>query len=257
MGFQTISMPTAQLRERPATPVVPLSLVHRALPPVAPPPAVEGAPEPKDSPFGAHVRLYRTMPDCWARIEALVADRRSRRGGSAEPFDRSQWLVPVSYLARIVAEVSDIPVEDITSRNVKTGPCKARHIVAWLAIKYTQFSLPAIASALGRDDHTTCINARDRVGMVVSQLGAPSVLTPRAWAFHLWNAQWPVWERLAMEADIRRQWSAGFDTATISGAIHLPEHEVARVVSREMDRRHAARAAKVRRRRIKQVKSSA
>lgn len=146
------------VRKGPAPP----SIVPRER--VQPPPRVKAGPDP--------VTQYRLA---------------TSSGWPAQPISIRGFVVAVS-------RVSGLAVSDIL------GPCrvpiyaKARHIAAWLARRYTDASLPAIARQLRRKDHQTIAHAIARVDLAIKEapICAPALDTPKEWVPVLWAAQWPA-----------------------------------------------------------------
>lgn len=99
----------------------------------------------------------------------------------------------VRSLAHVVAKLSGVPVSDILGSRHIASHAKARHIVAWLARRFTRTSLPVIARVMQRRHHTTVLHSVARVNLVIAEehIVAPVPDTPEAWAAALWDAEWP------------------------------------------------------------------
>ena len=70
----------------------------------------------------------------------------------------------IDRIQRHVAEQLDVPVEEILARNRRAASvAKARQLAMYLSRRLTDASLPAIASAFNRSDHTTVMHAIRKV----------------------------------------------------------------------------------------------
>ena len=99
----------------------------------------------------------------------------------------------IRSLAHAVAKRSGVGVTDILGKGRRSDPVKARHILTWLARRFTKSSAPVIASALRRRDHTAVLYSVARVNLAIRETGIPSppCNTPEAWTSLLWTADWP------------------------------------------------------------------
>jgi hypothetical protein len=103
----------------------------------------------------------------------------------------------VRSLARTVAKCSGVSAADILGKSRRSDFAKARHILTWLARRFTKASLPAIAAGLGRRDHTAVMHSVARVNLAIREASIPRPLsdTPEVWARLLWLATWPELRR--------------------------------------------------------------
>jgi chromosomal replication initiator protein len=69
----------------------------------------------------------------------------------------------VEEIQRIVADRLGVTPDDLRSRNRTSAIARARQVAMYLTRELTDLSLPAIARAFGRRDHTTVIHAIRRV----------------------------------------------------------------------------------------------
>ncbi len=70
----------------------------------------------------------------------------------------------VAEIQRVVAERLDVPVDEILSRARRAAPvARARQLAMYLSRELTDLSLPAIAKAFNRSDHTTVMHAIRKV----------------------------------------------------------------------------------------------
>lgn len=98
----------------------------------------------------------------------------------------------VADILSLVSHLSGLPVTEILSDRRCTSTVKARHIVAWLARRFTHRSLKEIGRQLGKRDHTTLMHGLSRVDYAVSDIQlAAEPNTLGAWAVALWRADWP------------------------------------------------------------------
>lgn len=102
-------------------------------------------------------------------------------------------LTTLTFLVRLVPEVTGVHAADLRSERRNAPIVKARQILYWLARRYTQHSLPRIGEKAGGRDHTSVLHGIRRVDAVIAMLGlAPeSGDDARAWAHALWSASWP------------------------------------------------------------------
>lgn len=100
----------------------------------------------------------------------------------------------IRSLADVVYQCSGVPVSDIVGRCRLAGIAKARHIVSWLARRYTNASSAVIATHTGRKDHTTALYSVARVNLAIHEanISAPSADTAEVWASVLWATPWPA-----------------------------------------------------------------
>jgi chromosomal replication initiation ATPase DnaA len=103
----------------------------------------------------------------------------------------------VRTLAHAVAKCSGLGVADILGKGRRSDYVKARHVLTWLARRFTKSSAPVIAAALKRRDHYAVLYSIARVNLAIREARIPSPAsdTPEAWAGLLWNADWPALER--------------------------------------------------------------
>jgi chromosomal replication initiator protein len=70
----------------------------------------------------------------------------------------------VEQIQRLVADRLEVPVDEMLSRSRRAAPvARARQLAMYLSRELTDLSLPAIASAFNRSDHTTVMHAIRRV----------------------------------------------------------------------------------------------
>lgn len=71
--------------------------------------------------------------------------------------------VMVSDVRAAVAEKFKMPVQELISRRMTKKHARARQIGMYLSRELTDRSLPAIATAFGRKDHTTVLHGVERI----------------------------------------------------------------------------------------------
>ena len=72
---------------------------------------------------------------------------------------------------------------DILSARRDARLVRVRHVIMWLAKRFTLHSLPDIGRALGNRDHTTVLHGVRKIDHRVAELGSgPAADTPEAWA---------------------------------------------------------------------------
>lgn len=71
-------------------------------------------------------------------------------------------LAPIAAIIADAAQLFEIPIGDILSDRKLQGITETRFAIAWVAKHATSYSLPRIAGALHRKDHSTIINALRR-----------------------------------------------------------------------------------------------
>ena len=70
----------------------------------------------------------------------------------------------VDQIQHLVAERLEVPVDEMLSRSRRAAPvARARQLAMYLSRELTELSLPAIATAFNRSDHTTVMHAIRRV----------------------------------------------------------------------------------------------
>ena len=107
------------------------------------------------------------------------------------PLVPPSGLRTVTPLIRYVSRLTHHPQRDLIGPYRDANLVKARHIVMWLARRFTERSLPEIGRALGCRDHTTIMHGCRKVERVIATVGLPDRDTPEDWARLLWARQWP------------------------------------------------------------------
>lgn len=100
----------------------------------------------------------------------------------------------VRSLTEVVSKVSGLRISDILGRSHVPDHAKARHIVSWLARRFTGSSAAAIATHIRRKDHTAVLYGVAKVELVIREapICAPPANEAEAWARALWTAFWPA-----------------------------------------------------------------
>jgi chromosomal replication initiation ATPase DnaA len=100
----------------------------------------------------------------------------------------------IRSLAVVVSQCSGVPVSDIIGHRRFAALAKARHILSWLARRYTRSSAPVIATHTGRREHTTALYSVARVHLAIREadIAAPADDVAEAWAAILWVTPWPA-----------------------------------------------------------------
>jgi chromosomal replication initiation ATPase DnaA len=100
-------------------------------------------------------------------------------------------------LVEIVSQSSGVRVTDITGTGRTAAVTKSRHIVSWLARRFTRQSSSVIARHTGGRDHSTALYsiARVRLAICEASIASPVIDTPEAWTDVLWAAHWPALRR--------------------------------------------------------------
>lgn len=91
----------------------------------------------------------------------LVGRVLGSRGVDSDLADRRP--VTVKEIKSLVSELFSVPVEDLDSANRSSRVSSARQVAMSLSREFTNLSLPAIAEAMGRKDHTTVLHGIARV----------------------------------------------------------------------------------------------
>jgi chromosomal replication initiation ATPase DnaA len=112
----------------------------------------------------------------------------------------AQWPAQrptILSLAEVVSQFSGVRVTDITGPGRTAAVAKARHIVSWLARRFTRQSSSVIARHTGGRDHSTALYSIARVSLAICEasIAAPVIDTPEAWTDALWEAHWPSLRR--------------------------------------------------------------
>jgi chromosomal replication initiator protein len=71
--------------------------------------------------------------------------------------------VTINSIKSLVSELFSVSAEELTSSNRSERVSSARQVAMTLAREFTTMSLPAIAKALGRKDHTTVIHGISQI----------------------------------------------------------------------------------------------
>ena len=74
-----------------------------------------------------------------------------------------------NYIIKTVAEVSEIPLQDLTNRSRKKEVAECRQIAMYLLRDMLGLSYPYIGRRLGRRDHTTVIYACEKIGREITK----------------------------------------------------------------------------------------
>lgn len=75
------------------------------------------------------------------------------------PNKRDKWIGPIRRIQERVCAEFNVSVIDMRSDRRHKSIIAPRHIAMWISRKLTLASLPAIARAFNRSDHTTIIHA--------------------------------------------------------------------------------------------------
>jgi hypothetical protein len=115
------------------------------------------------------------------------ADQIERFAGRNDP-------ITLRSLTETVSQHAGVPVTDIVGPTRRPDCVRARHIVSWLARRFTNKSATIIVHHLGRHNHTTALWGAARIDLAIREAGIlpPPLNTPRAWTVALWNAKWPL-----------------------------------------------------------------
>jgi chromosomal replication initiator protein len=92
-----------------------------------------------------------------ALVEAVLGAR-----VFSDQFDKPA-VVTITEIKSLVSELFSVSREDIASSSRAEKVSTARQVAMTLAREFTSMSLPAIAQALGRKDHTTVIHGINRI----------------------------------------------------------------------------------------------
>ncbi len=82
--------------------------------------------------------------------------------GGEQGFEE-QSVVTICQIKSLVSELFSVSLEDLDSTNRSERVSSARQVAMTLAREFTSMSLPAIASAFGRKDHSTVIHGINRI----------------------------------------------------------------------------------------------
>jgi hypothetical protein len=101
--------------------------------------------------------------------------------------------VTLRSLTETVSQHAGVAVADIVGPTRRPDCVRSRHIVSWLARRFTNKSGTVIVHHLGRRTHTTVLWGAARIDLAIREAGIlpPALNTPRAWTVALWNAEWP------------------------------------------------------------------
>ena len=94
-----------------------------------------------------------------ARIAALKRQAALQRAIEVEKIS----AIPVSLIVRLTCEIMDVPVKLVMSRARCVQSSLPRHVAMYITRKITKRSLPQIAKAMGRSDHTTVLHGYNRI----------------------------------------------------------------------------------------------
>lgn len=116
------------------------------------------APKPKLAPV-----VLKPLPDFYDPMAILWSPRLNAGKQVAFRYGNATVGVSLTMICRAVCEHFYISHIDLCSHRRTGNLVKPRHIVAWLARKYTGRSFPEIARLLGNRDHTTLLNSIRRI----------------------------------------------------------------------------------------------
>lgn len=74
----------------------------------------------------------------------------------------------LSILLQIVSEHTGFSLKELKSPSKESEVSDARHIFCWLAWKYTTYVFRKISSEINRKDHSSAINAKDKIEDLLS-----------------------------------------------------------------------------------------
>lgn len=115
---------------------------------------------------------------------ALVAQLKSELGIGEERHT-------LGYLLGLVSNLSGCSREELRSSRRQQIYVVPRHTYSWLAKRFTDRSLPAIARYLGCRDHTTALHSVRKAQAIADALPFQPRNEPAAWARALLDAEWP------------------------------------------------------------------
>ena len=106
------------------------------------------------------VMLERDTPSVAPTLPVTRRDYTPRNG--------SQFPMPIIWrIKKAVADEFGITVSQLISKNRIAELCTPRYVAMGLMLDMTQMSLPAIGRQLGGRDHTTIINGRGRLNVLL------------------------------------------------------------------------------------------
>jgi chromosomal replication initiator protein len=76
---------------------------------------------------------------------------------------QKQGNLPVENIQRVVANYFNLSLVDMKGKKRNKGIVRARHYAMYLIRKMTEYSLTEIGEIFGGRDHTTVINALDKI----------------------------------------------------------------------------------------------
>jgi len=123
--------------------------------------------------------------------QKIISDKRLRKEKVLDKVnaDALNNVERLNHIMRLVAFVTDMTVDDLSSHHRGNDYVKARHIAMWLAMQNTTLSLTRIGRKFNRD-HTTVLYAHRKVDIVMSHIGWPEA-SMKEEAKHLWKSDWP------------------------------------------------------------------
>jgi chromosomal replication initiation ATPase DnaA len=192
MSWQSPFMPRPQvMRGPPPMPVVPIERVRAVTPEIRK--SREETEELERRVEATLAALERRRADATARLNRAilataraVADEDEARAMSCETWKLKDLL-------DIVLAVTELPKVGLLSERRDAEAVKARHILFWLARRFTLRSLPDIGRRTGGREHTTVLHGTRKVDAVVKIMEvSPGDETPEAWAKLLWEKKWPT-----------------------------------------------------------------
>lgn len=98
-----------------------------------------------------------------AKSAAQKQETVSATAARPEPYRPGARMLTINDIIFATSDFYQIPFEDIVGPEMRRDVTLSRHIAMYLAHKHTKYSATTISKALGRCDHTTSTNGRDRV----------------------------------------------------------------------------------------------
>ena len=111
---------------------------------------------------GALTRVLATASISGGEVTPDLVEAVMGAGVLSDQFEKPA-VVTVTEIKSLVSELFSVSREDLASSSRAEKVSTARQVAMTLAREFTSMSLPAIAQALGRKDHTTVIHGINRI----------------------------------------------------------------------------------------------
>jgi transposase len=109
----------------------------------------------------------------------------------------------IAEIIDLVATVTKTRRDELFSERRQRDLVRKRHMMMWLARRFTGRSLTKIGKYIGGRDHTTVIHGCRYFDNLIKEIGGPEEDTKEAWAQHLWkHRQHHTWLGMYQERKI-------------------------------------------------------